>query len=273
MHRLTFRASSLLCVASLVTVTIGSAVGNDAHAHTPGVADPTADDLSAQAVDAFGEQRFDEAVDLFNQAYAVDPQPNYLFNIGRVFEEKGDLKSAVEYYQRFVSQPGVDIEARKAATERLQVLKEALAQLEEDEEPQPPVPAPEPQPEPESTDEDPRPDRKQAQRIAGYSMLGVGGVALIVGAVLGGLATGKANDADDAEFVDERLRLRDEARTRARGADAMYITGGVLAGAGLVLVLTTLRKKDRQTANRGRKPAISPMADRRGLGLSIHGRF
>lgn len=270
---------------SLVTAS-APALADAAEAHVPpptttDAPGPTeAEALSDQAVEAFGDERYDESIALFEQAYALNANPNYLFNIGRVYEEKGDLAEAVSHYQRFVSQPGVDIDAREAATARLKVLRDALDQLEEDE----PAPVEEPSTEPAPAEEEletptldgePR-DRKRGQQIAGYTLLGMGGVGLIVGGVLGGMASSKARDADDAEFVDDRLRMRDDARRQARSADAMFITGGILAAGGLVLVLTTLGKKKRRSqASRGssRAWALTPAASPTGAGAAFHGRF
>ena len=232
--------------------------------------------LSDQAVEAFNDKRYDESIDLFEQAYAINANPNYLFNIGRVYEEKGDLQQAVSHYQRFVSQPGVDLDSREAATARLRVLREALRQLEEEKQEEQTAEPVEPTP---VTDEGPEdgealPDRKRGQRIAGYVLLGAGGTGLIVGGILGGLASGKARDADDAEFVDDALRMRDDARRQARAADAMFITGGVLAAAGLVLVLTTLGKKKRSaTAMTPPRWALTPAASPTSAGAALHGSF
>ena len=229
-----------------------------------------AEKLSDQAVEAFNDKRYDESIDLFEQAYALNSNPNYLFNIGRVYEEKGDLEQAVVHYQEFVSQAGVDLESREAATERLKVLREALRQLEEDKQEETTEETTPVEPE---TDEPPT-DRKRGQRIAGYALLGAGGVGLIVGGVLGGVASSTASDADNAEFVDDRLRMRDDARRQARAADAMFITGGVLAAAGLVLVLTTLGGKKKSTAAVGtRRFVFSPAATPTSAGAVVHGRF
>src|SRR5690606_1047944 len=93
-----------------------------------GEADPNSPDgLSASAVEAFEAKDYDTAIELFEKAYDADPNPNYLFNIGRVFEEKGDLQSAIDRYERFVKSPGVDLESRKFANERLRVLREIVA--------------------------------------------------------------------------------------------------------------------------------------------------
>lgn len=241
-----------------------------------------ADALSDEAVAKFGAKDYDGAVALFEQAYELDPQANYLFNIGRVYEEKGDLAGSVEYYERFVQAEGVDLESRQIATERLKVLRDALEQLEKDEEPEPqpqPVAPTEPVAQPDEPIADDGPtDRKKKLRIAGYSLMGVGGAALIVGGVFGGLAVGSTNDADSAEFVDDALRKRDDAKTQAAVADAMFITGGVLAATGLVLVLSTLggRKGGDSARHRRRgerRTAWAPIAGRNGAGLSLSGRF
>ncbi|MFY0531027.1 tetratricopeptide repeat protein [Nannocystis pusilla] len=107
-------------------------------------AQPSAADLSAQAIERFNARDYDAAVRLFEEAYAIDKVPNYLFNIGRVYEEKGDIRSAVDYYQRFVKEPGVEIEARDLALQRLRVLKGILQETDPGEKPAEAAPAPAP---------------------------------------------------------------------------------------------------------------------------------
>lgn len=229
------------------------------------------DQLSAAAVEAFHAKDYEKAIELFEAAYAADPQPNYKFNIGRVYEEKGDLEKAVQYYQEFVKSPGVDLSARESASARLKVLREALKATQEEEaaearaEEQEDDPKVEPMVSPPM--DDGATDRKRKLRIAGYSLMGVGGAGLIIGAVFGGLALSKSRDADDAALVDDKIALRQDAKTRANVADAMFITGGVLAGVGLILVLTTLGKGKRA------RSALAPSFGNRSAGLSWTGRF
>jgi tetratricopeptide (TPR) repeat protein len=235
---------------------------------------------STRAVQAFDAGDYDTAIELFERAYAEDPQPNYLYNIARVYEEKGDFAAAIERYQRFVGEPRVDLEARENAITRLKVLREALEQVTEEPQAEPePEPASEPAEvaspearwaEQRELDTTPR-ERIRRARIAGYSLMGVGGAALVVGGVFGGLAVAKSRDADEAQFVDAAMGLREEARTRARVADAMLVSGGILAGAGLVVVLATLGKRHRES--RGSHTAWVPTAGRGGLGLVVSHRF
>ncbi|MBK8240424.1 MAG: tetratricopeptide repeat protein [Deltaproteobacteria bacterium] len=254
-----------------------------AHTAEPDAAtdDGDPDALSSAAVEAFRGRQYDEAIALFERAYALDAQPNYLFNIGRVYEEKGDLANAVKYYQRFVQQPGVDLEAREAAVARLKVLKPALEEIERDQRPATePGPATD-DPTPPTTPADaPGKSRKQKLRLAGYSLLGTGGGVLVIGAVFGGLAIGKSNDAKDAAFVDEKLTARHEAKGRAAVADGLIISGAVVAGVGLILVLSTLGKprsrseKAERSAMRPRPWArAAPSVGSQHVGVALAGRF
>jgi tetratricopeptide (TPR) repeat protein len=237
--------------------------------------------LSAAAVERFEAKDYDGAVALFEQAYAADSNPNFLFNIGRVYEEKGDLENAVVYYQRFVGQSGVDLESRQAATDRLKVLREALAQMKGDE----PKDDPEPPKDDVGTEPPPAevtpPDegdaaaakRKKTLRYTGYGLMAGGGAALIVGAVFGGLASGTVDDADADPFIDRKAALRERATTQAHVADAMFITGGVLAAAGLVLVLATLGGKKAGKGQVSRKTMWSPVVSPQQVGLGLTHRF
>jgi tetratricopeptide (TPR) repeat protein len=217
--------------AVLVAAAVSVASIPIAHAGPEEAAAEDSDQLSAAAVEAFHAKDYDKAIELFEAAYEADPQPNYKFNIGRVYEEKGDQEEQAE--------------------ER--------AEAQEDE------PKVEPMVSPPM--DDGATDRKRKLRIAGYSLMGVGGAGLIIGAVFGGLALSKSRDADDAALVDDKIALRQDAKTRANVADAMFITGGILAGVGLILVLTTLGKGKRA------RSALAPSFGNRSAGLSWAGRF
>lgn len=241
---------------------------------TPPAADPNSPDaLSDEAIARFKQKDYDGAVDYFERAYGVDPKPNYLFNIGRVYEEAGRLPEAVKYYERFLREPGVDLESREIALQRLRVLRAIIAEttpkepvkVEPEPEPEPPkVLTPEPEPEPE-----PMPRAKKI-RIAGYSILGVGGAGLILGAAFGGIASGQAKDLANTDGYDNRQELIRVGQTNAKVADIAFLTGGVLALTGLVLVLTTLGKKPKASTE---ARVLSPMVGRGQVGLAVGGRF
>lgn len=280
---LAHRAVSLLASASLVLCagTSGhvlaasqdpAAAVTTPAAPTPGAQAPapgTAADLSGQAIERFKARDYDAAARLFEQAYALDPNPNYLFNVGRVYEEKGDIRSAVDYYQRFVKEPGVEIESRELALQRLRVLRAILH--ETDPEPgQPATAAPGPQadaPPPAPTPGADETDRSKAMRLGGYALLGVGSISVIVGGVFGGLTLAKKNELDDIHMADERKALAREGKTFALVSDVTLFTGAALAVTGLVLVLV---------ARKGRSPkrsALAPSVGRGHAGLTWSLRF
>lgn len=226
--------------------------------------------LNEEAVARFKAKDFEGAIDLFEQAYAVDPKPNYLFNIGRVYEEAGKLSEAAEYYQRFAREPGVDLESREFALNRLRVIRAVLAETASVEAPAAPTTAPA-EPQPAVTTEPPPSDeaaKRRRLRIAGFSLLGIGGVAAAVGGGLGGLALRQSRELTETDGYLVRQELIEAGKTNAAIADGLFIAGGVLAISGLVLVLTTLRPRPKAEAR-----ALAPTIGPRHAGLVWQGRF
>ena len=84
------------------------------------------EDIDDAARAAYEARDYDTAIDLFERALEDTGDPNYLFNIGRVHEEAGRLEPAVAFYERFLDQPGVALEARAATLERVKVLRGVL---------------------------------------------------------------------------------------------------------------------------------------------------
>lgn len=273
------RAVSLLASASLVLCagTSGhvlaasqdpaagepSAVGSEPAAPAPG----SAADLSGQAIERFKARDYDAAARLFEQAYGLDPNPNYLFNVGRVYEEKGDIRSAADYYQRFVKEPGVQIESRELALQRLRVLRAILHETE----PEPNQPATAtPGPTADTTAPSPttdETDRNKTMRLGGYALLGVGGASMLVGGIFGGLTLAKKNKLDDTHTVEERQVLVQDGKTFAIVSDVTLFTGAALAVTGLVLVLVARKPRSPQ------RSALTPSLGRGHAGLSWSMRF
>ena len=271
------RAVSLLASASLVLCAGTSghvlAASQDPAAAvttpTPAAQAPapgTAADLSGQAIERFKAKDYDAAARLFEQAYSLDPNPNYLFNVGRVYEEKGDIRSAVDYYQRFVKEPGVEIESRELALQRLRVLRAILHETDPE---QPATAAPGPQADatpPAASGADDT-DRSKSMRLGGFALLGVGSISVIVGGVFGGLTLAKKNELDDAHMADERKALAREGKTFALVSDVTLFTGAALAVTGLVLVLVARKSRS------PKRSALAPSVGRGHAGLTWSLRF
>jgi hypothetical protein len=84
-------------------------------------------------------------------------------------------------------------------------------------------------------------DPGMPMRIAGFVALGLGGAALILGGVTGGLAMGKHGDLEEACPegrcpADQQSNL-DSFHTLGTVSTVGFVVGGVLAAGGLVLVL------------------------------------
>lgn len=245
------KAMSLALAAAMTLGTEGQVLAAMAPATGPSgqaaASGPTASDLSGQAIERFKAKDYDAAARLFDEAYKLDPNPNYLFNIGRVYEEKGDIRSAVDYYQRFVKEPGVELESRELALQRLRVLKAILQETDAQAKPEPepekvePEPAKvEPEPVKQPPPEDPRPRKLQ---VAGYGLLAVGGVATVVGGILGGVTLAKQRELAGIHDYDTRVGLADRGKSLALGTDVLIFTGGALLLTGVILVAVGAAKR------------------------------
>ncbi len=83
--------------------------------------------LTKEAVLAYRGKDYARALSLFEQAYQVKPVPNLLYNMGRIQEKRGKFKEAIAKYEKFVTEPGVDIKARQDALDRLKTLREVVS--------------------------------------------------------------------------------------------------------------------------------------------------
>lgn len=57
-----------------------------------------------QAVSAYGERRYKDAILLFQQADGLRPNPAFSFNIGIAYEDMGDSAMALHYYRQYLRQ-------------------------------------------------------------------------------------------------------------------------------------------------------------------------
>jgi tetratricopeptide (TPR) repeat protein len=221
------------------------------------------EELNAAALEAFKNKEYDEAARLFEAAYEKNPEPNYLFNIGRVYEEKGDFEKAIEWYDRFIHLPEVELQAREIALERLRVLRAIVAESKAEAEPKET---------PKEVVDEPEEDARKPTpplRIAGYVLLGIGGAALVAGGGFGGAAVQRNNDLDSFNTLEARNEAIDKGKRNALIADSLFIAGGVVALTGLVLVLVSL--KDRK--GKSQRASIAPTFARGGGGAAARVRF
>jgi tetratricopeptide (TPR) repeat protein len=228
--------------------------------------------LSDQAIEKFQAKDYDGAVALFEQAYAIDPAPNYLFNIGRVYEEAGNLEKAVEFYAKFVKQPGVDLDSRGVALDRLKVLRAILEETtEKPPEDKPEEPKDEPvidQPPAEPPVDQDALRKRKVMRGVGFGLLGVGAAALIGGGVAGGLAQADYNKAGEATDPVEGASLLESSKTKSLAGNVLFGVGGAFLLTGVILVAVGF-SKPKSTSRVALAPSFGP----RGGGLAFRLRF
>ncbi|HMY58973.1 MAG TPA: hypothetical protein PK472_11995 [Pseudomonadota bacterium] len=58
-------------------------------------------ELAEHAIRMFAEKNFRDSIERLEVAYAIDPQPLFLFNMAQAFRLSDDPRQAIVYYQRF----------------------------------------------------------------------------------------------------------------------------------------------------------------------------
>jgi tetratricopeptide (TPR) repeat protein len=81
--------------------------------------------LNEEGAALYAARDYRRAIEKFIQAYAIDTDPNLLFNIARCYEELGEVDAAIEKYETFLKTPGADTRGRQRARESIVSLREA----------------------------------------------------------------------------------------------------------------------------------------------------
>jgi tetratricopeptide (TPR) repeat protein len=204
-----------------------------------------ADDTSERALDLFEQSevaydrgRFDEALSLLRQSYALKKEPVLLYNIGRAYEGRGDLRAAASAYQSFLAaQPNTP--DRGALESRIATLRRQAGEREELE---------------RRAERDRDRDRaatapgKQASPVP-WIVTGVGAGGAGAGAVLLALAARSHDKAVAEPTYREADRLQSRAQTFATVGNIAWIAGAALVVTGVVWGLVDLSAtRNRRTA-------------------------
>lgn len=73
-------------------------------------ANPKASALAKESQRLYDAGKYLEAADLLRQAYDAEPSALYLYNIGRAYDQGGELETAIEYYREYVGLPSESTE-------------------------------------------------------------------------------------------------------------------------------------------------------------------
>lgn len=231
---------SLLLVSLLMTFSMNAFGQDDAQAKF--------DALTQEATEHFESEEYDLAITKFQKAYELKPISNILYNIGRIYEKKGDIDNAIEYYDQFVVAPEVDQAPRQDALERLKTLREIKALREQGKEAEMPA-------------------EKKVESSPNGTLaaifLAVGGASLITSGVFAILTAGEFSEFEDATDVETRSDAASSGRTFGIVADSLLVTGIVTTAVGAIFWFT--RPKETSTAKFG------PTFDGKhvGFGLSL----
>lgn len=230
---------------------------------------------AAQAFEAYQAGRFSTAVSLYVQAYNASPNADILYNIARIYDTKlGDRKLALNFYRRYIADPGAQAERIKLCNERLMALREAE------------IAADQPAPSARSSNraasaENATADAAESgrtwsnQELVG-AIVGAGGVVgVVIGAAFGVAAISSASTARDlcdgnACREQRGVTAANDANQNARVATVGFAAGGALLAIGTALFLSADGPKERAQANAVR---WAPVATESSLALEVGGSW
>jgi tetratricopeptide (TPR) repeat protein len=227
-----------------------------ADAPTEGM-DREARSLFSAASSAYGEGRYESALEYFERAYALSGRPALLFNMAATADRLRRDEDALGWYRGYLealpdSPNATEVKARIAVLERTIEARHAKAAADAEAETVPEAP---PAPEPREVDVSgaPAPVPSRGKLVAGVASSGAGALLLVVGAATGGRAL--TLDRSLSERCDPTCAASDEAdltrRDRlAAASTATLVTGAVAAAAGVTLLVLHLTgaTKDREAA-------------------------
>ncbi len=219
-------------VVALVLVTSVPGFAQDA----PSAPRPNSsyEELTRRAEDAFRTGDHEGALEDLHAAYELRKHPNTLYNIARVYEDHGDLATAIEYYDRFLVSGGVSLTNRREALDRRKTLNEILL-AQSKAAPRESLPTVEQN---ARAVEAPRvaPARDDT-RTLGVVVTSVGAAALAGGGLFGVLALTEQNEFQTTNDLENARSAARRARTFSRVADVLVVSGAALGVTGLVLWL------------------------------------
>jgi tetratricopeptide (TPR) repeat protein len=118
--------SSLLLLSHLLATIPRSASALEPEGGGDAAAVAVAETKAAEAFQAYQEKRFAESVALYLEAYQAAPNADILYNVARIYDAKlGDRPLAINFYRRYITDPGAVADRIQLANERLLTLREA----------------------------------------------------------------------------------------------------------------------------------------------------
>jgi tetratricopeptide (TPR) repeat protein len=210
----------------------------------PGASAPCKPGASAQsyaaARSAFEEGRFEESIQRLKDAYACDPNPVYLGNIARAYEEAHRPSEAIKAWRAYLDQV-TDEKERRLTEGRISVLTKLVDDLDRVERDKEAAEAARQRAEARARLRvEPQPPTSPRVSTAAWIVGAAGMTALVSGVVLGLVAHSRHSAANDEPDVLRANALQRQAQDLAIAANAAYAIGAVAAGTGAVWIAIDL---------------------------------
>ncbi|MGE0546897.1 MAG: tetratricopeptide repeat protein [Kofleriaceae bacterium] len=188
----------------------------------PATADPKQDAaaIARQGDERFQAKSFDEAAKLYEQAYALDPDPAHLFALAQAERLGGHCDRAIEHYKKLI-----DAATSPRAAEFVQ---ESLQQCGAGDWAKPPEAKPSATPQPPATAVSVVRSTRSSDRLA-TSMFAGGALALGLGVGLAVTSRSIGLDADEAATSDVYYASHDRA-------DRYMVAAGIAGAVGVGLI-------------------------------------
>ena len=268
-----FRCISL----ALLVVVACLGPGRTSYAESRGV--QSADSHYKKGKKAYTLGHFPEAIEEFEKAYDIKPEPLFLFNIAQAHRQNGNLQRAIFFYRRYLdadpkTKDRADIEKR---------IKDAESQLaaEKERSLSPAAPAPQPAPAPPTVvvmqapapapQTTPAPAPKSEGKpgrgliIAGIVTGGVGVLAIGGGVFSGVHASSLYDEAYQGQYDSSKEQSSKTFRTLEW---VSFVVGGAAVATGTILIIVGATSKGESST-----VALAPLLAPGVGGASVFGRF
>jgi tetratricopeptide (TPR) repeat protein len=195
-------------------------------------------ELFQRAEEHYKAERFEQALQLYSQAYKIKPLAGFLFNLGQCERQLGRCEKALVHFREFLRR--LPEAPNRAMVDDL-ILECEAAVTEKEKGTAPPEPAPAPVPAPPADPEEKVTvvSSKGAHPAWFWTSASLGGLLLVTGTVTGILTLGMNDEYKEATSRDRQLDLRDSGRITGRITDVTLAAGAAAAVAAAVLYFFT----------------------------------
>lgn len=204
-----------------------------------------AQQLFAESAAHYKKGEFGRAIELLREAFELAAEPVLLYNLGRAYQGDGQLDQAIAAYERYL-ELDPDIADRGALEKRIATLRRQIDERQDLERQAREARAGEAR-------AAQRPPADDGPSAIPWVVTAVGAAGVVVGVVLGALASGREEDAEADPIHQSATDSLDDARTLATAANVSFIAGGAVAAAGLIWGIVDVA----QSGDDADEPAVS----------------